>query len=73
MFKRLTRSHFHTEWTLGDSHPSKGHGDRVWTGLSGPVGAAVGAVTLVLHHDLHTVLAALRVSDHGRHVSRTGS
>lgn len=42
-------------------------------GLGGPVGAAVGAVTFVLHHHLHAVLAALRVSDHGRHITCTGS
>lgn len=69
----LTRSHVHTEGALGDHHPSEGDGNCVWAGLNGPVGAAIHAVAFILHHHLHGVLAALRVSDHGRHISGTGS
>lgn len=73
VFKALTRSDIHTERTLGDGHASKGDGHGVSPSLGGPVGAAVNAVTFVLHHDLHAVLAALRVSDHGGHVSCSSS
>ena len=67
---QLTGSHVHIEWAPRDSHPSEGDRDDVRSGLCGPVGAAVRAVTRILNHDLHTVLPALRVSYHGRHVAR---
>lgn len=71
--KQLTRPYVHIKGALGDSHPSKGDGDNVRARLGGPVSAAICAVAFIFHHDLHAVLAALRVSDHGRHVSCTGS
>lgn len=71
--KRLTGPHVYAEGALGDPHPSEGDANCVRSGLGGPVGAAVHAVALILHHYLHTVLAAVGVSDHDRHVSRTGS
>ena len=70
--KGLTGAHVHAEGALGDPRPSEADGDGVGAGLGGLVCAAVGAVALVLHHHLHHVLPALRVSDHGRHVPCTG-
>lgn len=69
----LTRPHIDHEGALGDSHPSEGDSNSVRAGLGGPVGAAVRAVALILHHHLHAVVTALWVSDQGRHVSCTGS
>lgn len=71
--QQLTWSHVHAEGALGDPHPSEGDGDHVGAHLCGTVGAAVRVVTFVLHHHLHRVLAALRVTDHGRHVPGAGS
>lgn len=73
MLQSLTGTHFHTERALGDPGSSKSHSDNVLTSLCGPEGAAVGAVTLILHHRLHRILAALRVPDHGRHIPGTGA
>lgn len=69
----LTRPHVDDKGALGDSDPAERDGDRVRAGLGRPVGAAVHAVALVLHHHLHAVLTSLWVSDHGGHVSCTGS
>lgn len=71
--KQLTRPHVHTEGALRDPHPSEGDSNHVRAGLCGPVGAAIYAVAFILHHHLHAVLAALRISDHGGHISCTGS
>lgn len=73
LLEKLTRCYVHIKGALGDPNASKCDGDEVLADLSGPVGAAIDAFAFVFHHHLHAVLAALRVSDHGRHFSCTGS
>lgn len=67
----LTGSDVHIKRALGDAYATKSDGDDVSASLTGPVGAAINTVAFVLHHDLHAVLAALRISDHGGYVSRS--
>lgn len=69
VFKALTRSDVHAKRALGDAHASKSDGNDVSPSLTGPVSAVVNAVTFVLHHDLHAVLAALWIFDHGGYIS----
>lgn len=71
--KALTRSDVHIKGALGDAHASKSYGNDMSASLARPVGAAINAVAFVLHHDFHAVLAALWISDHGSHVSRSSS
>lgn len=69
----LTGAHVHTEGALWDSNASEGDCDCVRATLRGSVSAAVHAVAFILHHHLHSVLPALRIFDHGCHVSCTGT